>query len=101
MVCGESRGQEEIYALACRELGVPAPAKHVSFRMANLMGRLQELGARFGKEPVLTREHVAILGGDRAFRWKRAERELGFHPRPLEEGIREIVAEYRGKKVGV
>lgn len=94
VVCGESRTQEEIYAIACRELKVQPPKTHISFWMANLLGRVQELGARFGIKPKLTREHVSILGNDRAFRWERARRELGFHPRGVEEGIKEMVEAY-------
>ncbi|MEW5996448.1 MAG: NAD-dependent epimerase/dehydratase family protein [Candidatus Micrarchaeota archaeon] len=98
VVCGESKTQEEIYGIACRELGVAPPKKHMSFWMANLIGRVRELGALFGKKPKLTREHVAILGGDRAFGWERARRELGFKPRRLEEGIKEITKEYKIRK---
>jgi len=99
VVCGESRTQEEIYYIACRELGVDAPKKHIPFWFANLLGRLWELGALFGIKPKLAREHISILGKDRAFKWERAKRELGFHPRRAEEGIIEVVKEYKkGKK---
>ncbi len=98
VVCGESRTQEEVYALACKELGVAPPAKHVSFWMAMLGAKLQELGALFGKKPKFTGEHVSILGRDRAFKWERARRELGFGPRSAEDGIVEMVAEYRKRK---
>jgi nucleoside-diphosphate-sugar epimerase len=100
VVCGESRTQEDIYSIACKELGVAPPKRHVSFWMANLMGRLQEIGAIFGMKPKLTREHVSILGKDRAFKWERAKRELGFHPRWAEEGIIEVVKEYKKMKNG-
>jgi nucleoside-diphosphate-sugar epimerase len=99
VVCGESRTQEEIHSIACRELGVEAPKKHVSFRMANLMGKIQEIGAHFGMKPKLTREHISILGGDRAFKWERAKRELGFEPRGIEEGIKEMVKEYKKERM--
>ncbi|MDD5096138.1 MAG: NAD-dependent epimerase/dehydratase family protein [Candidatus ainarchaeum sp.] len=99
VVCGESKTQMEIYALACKELGVAPPKKHISFWMANLMGRMQEVGARFGMKPKLTGEHMSILGEDRVFRWERAGRELGFKPRGIEEGIREMVKEYRKERM--
>jgi dihydroflavonol-4-reductase len=95
VVCGESKTQEEIYSIACRELGVAPPKKHVSFWMANLLGRLGELGALIGKKPKLTREHMSILGGDRAFKWERAREELGFRPRGIDEGVKEMVKEYK------
>ncbi len=100
VICGESRTQEEISSIACRELGVAPPRKHMGFWMANLLGRLQEFGALFGMKPKLTREHVSILGKDRAFKWERAKRELGFHPRWAEEGIIEVVKEYKKEKKG-
>lgn len=98
VICGESRTQEDIYSIACRELGAAPPKRHVPFWMANLLGRLQELGALFGLKPKLTREHVGILGKDRAFKWERARRELGFHPRWAEEGILEVVKEYKKER---
>ena len=98
VICGESRTQEDIFSIACRELGVAPPKKHVSFWFANLLGRIQELGALIGMKPKLTREHISILGKDRAFKWERAKRELGFHPRWAEEGIIEVVKEYKQGK---
>ena len=98
VVCGESRTQEDIFSIACKELGVVPPKKHVSFWFANLLGRIQELGALFGMKPKLTREHISILGKDRVFKWERAKRELGFHPRWAEEGIIEVVKEYKKNK---
>lgn len=99
VACGESKTQVEIYSIACRELGVSVPKRHVSFWMANLLGRLGELGALVGKKPKFTREHMGILGGDRAFRWERAKRELGFEPRGIEEGIKEMVKEYKKERM--
>ncbi|NYZ60187.1 NAD-dependent epimerase/dehydratase family protein [Candidatus Micrarchaeota archaeon] len=98
VICGESRTQEDIFSIACKELGVAPPKKHVSFWFANLLGRIQELGALAGMNPKLTREHISILGKDRAFKWERAKRELGFHPRWAEEGIIEVVKEYKQRK---
>ncbi len=101
VLCGESRTQMEIYALACKELGVAPPKKHISFWMANLMGRVQELGARFGRKPKLTREHVSVLGEDRAFKWERAREELGFEPRKIDDGIKEMVKDYRKERMAI
>lgn len=100
VVCGESRPQEEIYSIACRELGVRPPKKRISQRMAGLVGWMQEMLARIGVGPKLTREHIGILGMDRAFKWERAERDLGFSPRGVEEGINEVVKEYKKGKTG-
>jgi dihydroflavonol-4-reductase len=99
VIAGEPLGQGEIYAIAAKALGVPAPTKKIARPLALAMARLNELGYRFGgKRPLLTTEHVEILGNDRAFDCSRARKELGFSPRPLGQGIREMVGAYKARK---
>jgi farnesol dehydrogenase len=96
VVTGECRTQREIYQMACRELGVEEPKKKISMLMADIAAMINELKARLtGKALRITREHIAILGSDRCFNCNRVRRELGFHPRSIEEGIAEIVGLYR------
>ncbi len=96
VVAGEPLPQKEIFGIAAAELGVPPPARKVGRRLASLLAYAGEMRYRLGgKMPSLTREHIAILGYDRIFDCSRARRELGFAPRPLAQGIREMARLYR------
>ncbi len=100
VVAGEPLTQEEILRVASSELGVSPPEGRVGLGAAMLMARVAEMRYRLGgKKPSMTREHIAILAYDRVFDCSRARKELGFSPRPLEKGIRDMVREYR-KKAG-
>ncbi len=95
VLSGPEQTQENIYKTACKELGVPAPSKHTPLWQGMLLAQIEECGAFFGKKPKLTREHIAILSSDREFDCAKAENELGFSPRIIDEGIREMADEYR------
>jgi nucleoside-diphosphate-sugar epimerase len=98
VVSGEPLTQKEIYTIAAKALGVAAPQAKVGAGTANLLASIQELAYHVGgrkQKPPMTKEHINILSSDRAFDCSKAKKELGFSPRPLEEGIRETVAEYR------
>jgi dihydroflavonol-4-reductase len=98
VISGEPLAQKEIYAIAAKALGVSAPKARIGAGAVNLLASIQELAYHVGgnrKKPAMTKEHINILSSDRAFDCTKAKKELGFSPRPLEEGIREIVAEYR------
>ncbi|MFH0885051.1 MAG: NAD-dependent epimerase/dehydratase family protein [Candidatus Micrarchaeota archaeon] len=99
VLAGESLTQMEILSIASSELSVESPRKRMPRAVAMLAAALSEIGYWFGgKRPKLTREHVAVLGYDRAFDCSKAKAELGFSPRPLEKGIREMVREYKKKR---
>src|SRR5512143_1486385 len=96
VLAGEPLTQKRIYEIAARELGVPAPRKRVDRRSAVLLAAFGEIAYRLGMgRPTLTREHVGVLAYDRAFDCSRARSELGFSPRPLEDGIRDMVKRYK------
>ena len=99
VIAGEALLQKGIFEIAARELGVAPPSKHIGLRTALLAAALGELAHRFGgRKPALTREHVSILGYDRAFDCRKAKEELGFSPRPLEQGIAEMVKDYKNRE---
>lgn len=50
-----------------------------------------------GKTPSLSKEHIGVLLYDRVFDCSKAEKELGFKPKLLENGIKEIINELRGQ----
>jgi nucleoside-diphosphate-sugar epimerase len=96
VLAGEGLSQERVFAIAAQELGVPAPVKKLGLNLAMLIAGMGEIWYRIsGKAPALSREHIAVLAYDRAFDCKKARRELGFSPRALDSGIREMVREYR------
>ncbi|MFN7991935.1 MAG: NAD-dependent epimerase/dehydratase family protein [Candidatus Micrarchaeia archaeon] len=96
VIAGDPLTQKRIYEIASRELGVDPPSGTVERRSAVLLAAFGEILHRFGgKRPPLTREHVAVLAYDRAFDCSKARKELGFSPRPLEKGIREMVSDYK------
>jgi len=99
VLSGEPLAQKEIYSIAAKALGAKAPERSINLGAAMLIASGQQLLYRLGgRKPTLTREHIAILGYDRAFDCSKAEKELGFSPRSLEHGIIEMVREYRSKK---
>lgn len=96
VVAGDPLRQDEIFAIAAKELGVEAPRKKIPLPLAMAAARAGSFVSRAaGRKPKITAEHVAILGYDRIFDCAKARKELGFSPRPLEQGIREMVAAYR------
>ncbi|MCI0504266.1 NAD-dependent epimerase/dehydratase family protein [Candidatus Micrarchaeota archaeon] len=99
VLAGEGLAQERIFSIAADELGVPAPKGRIGLGLAMLIAGAGELWCRIsGKPPALSREHVAVLAYDRAFDCKKARRELGFSPRPLEQGIRDMARMHRMRK---
>lgn len=99
VLAGDPLSQKEIYYIAARELGVHPPKGSVPLALALALAAYSEFTwRRGGKKPALTTEHISVLGYDRAFDCTRARKELGFAPRPLADGITEMVADYKRAK---
>lgn len=99
VICGEPMEQERIYSVAAKALGVKAPGSGIGLTLAMILASASEIAYRLGgKKPALTREHLSILGYDRAFDCGKARKELGFRPRDLEHGILEMIREYKARK---
>ncbi|NYZ74575.1 NAD-dependent epimerase/dehydratase family protein [Candidatus Micrarchaeota archaeon] len=94
VIAGEPLAQKDIYRIAAQDLGVEPPKKSVQLPLAMFMAVAGEAIYKLTKKgkPVLTAEHVSILGYDRVFDCSRARSDLGFSPRPLADGIRAMVA---------
>ena len=95
VVAGVPLTQKKVYEVAAKELGVAHSTKRIGRRSALLLASLGELGYHFGKRPSLTKEHVGVLAYDRSFDCSKAKKELGFVPRSLEKGIKEMVLNYK------
>ncbi len=93
VLVGECLTQTEVYAIAAKELGVEPPRKHVPTLLAALMAQLSLIRSSLTKtKPKFIPEDIAVLSSDRRFNSSRARKELGFSPRPLADGIKEMVA---------
>lgn len=98
-LAGDPVTEKRLFELAAEDLGVKPPSNSVPVTAAMLMAAAGErwYSIRHVKPP-LTREHVAILASDRAFDCTKARNDLGFHPRPIEQGMKEMVEEYKRRK---
>jgi dihydroflavonol-4-reductase len=93
VLVGECLSQDEVYGIAAKEFGVDAPKKHVPVAIAKVFAHFELLRTSFfGGRAMFIPEDIAVLSSNRAFNCKKAIQELGFSPRPLEYGIREMVA---------
>jgi nucleoside-diphosphate-sugar epimerase len=96
VIAGEPLTQKEIYSVAAKALGVQEHKAKVGKSAAGLLASFQEFAYHLGgKKPLLTKEHISVLGNDRAFDCSKARKELGFSPRSLEHGILEMVLSYK------
>jgi nucleoside-diphosphate-sugar epimerase len=88
--------QGELLSMACKELGVEEPTRSIPLGVAQAM--LPMLSA-LGKVK-LSQENLAQLTRDRAFDASKIKKKLGFVPKvSLSQGIKEMVAYYRERKV--
>lgn len=96
ILTGKSEPQEKIYRIAANELGVAPPKTRVPLKIALMLAGLEEkISLLTGRKPLITREHINILGKSRVFDFSKAEKGLGFKPRPLSQGIKEMVRALR------
>lgn len=89
---GQNRTTLELFQAFELASGVPVPRRHIPFGAARLAGKLQRWRAALvGTEPQLTEAVVEIYRHEWAYSSTRAQRELGYHITPLEEGIARTV----------
>ncbi|MFZ4813290.1 MAG: NAD-dependent epimerase/dehydratase family protein [Phototrophicaceae bacterium] len=93
-ICGEMMTFSGAIALAQELTGVPAPTMHPSPAimrgMANMMGLLEPifpLPTQYRYESLRTIAGTTYIGTN-----EKARRELGYTPRPLREGLAEVLA---------
>ncbi len=87
--------QSEYLEAIAAELHVPAPTRHVPYRLALALAAAIEASShlmRRRRPPPLTRFGVQMLGGENRFRIDRAREDLGFVPQVhLADGVRQSV----------
>lgn len=98
LLAGANLTLKEFAALACRELGLPAPRWRVPYAALYLAGCGAELMARLtGKEPAFTRDEVRRVRGGYRLDGSKAVRELGMPQTSAEEAVRRAVGWFREK----
>jgi farnesol dehydrogenase len=90
---GENATLARMFALVQDMTGVPPPRLRIPFSLAAALGALQWLWAELtGHTPQLTHRDVGLFREHWACSSEKAERELGYRSRPLEQGLRETIA---------
>jgi nucleoside-diphosphate-sugar epimerase len=99
LVNDEHVTQRDFLKAIAAELGVPAPNRHLPYRLALTAGATAEALGRLVRRrepPPVMRYGLQLLGGENRFAITRAREELGFDPLvDLAEGVRRTVAWYR------
>ena len=79
--------------LAEQVTGVRSPRINAPIRALRLgVPVVEAIGRLMGREPLYTRESLAVLESGRRFSHARAQRELGYEPRPTLDTVRDIYA---------
>jgi farnesol dehydrogenase len=90
---GENVRLGDFYALVEKLTGVAVPKHRIPDGIAKAAGALQKGWAKLTDgTPKLTPDLVEIYRHDWAYRSDRAERELGYAPRPFAQGLAETLA---------
>ncbi len=88
--------QKELLSLAAKELGVPEPKRSVPVGLAQ--AALPIASSLLGMN--ISSENLSQLTRDRAFDCTKIKKALGFEPKMrIAQGIKEMVAYYRERKV--
>jgi nucleoside-diphosphate-sugar epimerase len=84
---GENLTLPQLLELIAHVTGTKRTVLALPVPVARSLAALFELGGRLGIEPLITREWLEVLLEDRPVSWEQARLELGYAPRPVEEGI--------------
>ncbi len=92
LVAGDNRSLNELFRLLAEISGVDRPVRHIPFWVAKLVGAGELVLAKtLHHQPQLTPEVVEALKEDWVYSSSKAERELGYHVTPLEDGLRKTI----------
>jgi dihydroflavonol-4-reductase len=89
----------DLFALVAKAAGRPAPRVKLPLAPLYPVALVCEALARFGVEPVVTRETLAMARKKMFFSSAKAKAELGYAPRPADEAIRDAVTWFSKKEV--
>jgi dihydroflavonol-4-reductase len=83
-------GNADVARLAAEAAGVPPPPKSIPLAMSYAMATLGSIKARLkGTDERLSLDSLRLMRAEAPVDCGKAERELGWQPRPVEESIRE------------
>jgi farnesol dehydrogenase len=89
---GENASMNAFFATLAEVSGTPPPRRHIPYAAASALGYALYLWAELtGLPPQLTHEVVGVFREHWAYSSAKAERELGYRPTPLREGLRRTV----------
>ncbi len=95
ILSGAYRPISDLLAIAARIAGVRPPPTLPGWTARAVAPVAERIGARLGKEPLVTRESLATLRFGRPVSCAKAARELGYRPRPPEEAVADAVRWFR------
>jgi dihydroflavonol-4-reductase len=98
---GEDFALREVFSMAARAAGRAPPRVKLPIAPLIPVAMLCEALARFGIEPVVTREMLAMARKKMFFSSGKARRELGYAPRPAAQAIDDAVAWFNAKSRSV
>jgi farnesol dehydrogenase len=91
-LCGENVAMSGLFETLRDLTGVAPPKRHIAYPLATALGySLYAWAELTGREPLLTHEVVNVFREHWAYSSAKAERELGYRPTPLREGLRRTV----------
>ena len=95
---GENVAMNDFFHVLERVAGVPAPRRHIPYAMASALGFCLWMWAELtGYPPQFTQNEVGVFREHWAYSSRKAESELGYRSRPLEEGLRATVEWMRAR----
>lgn len=96
LLCGDNCTVGDVFRRAAPLTGIPAPRVEMPVWMMRALAPLGPLVARpLRQPPGFIREGITSLAGSWMFSSAKAEREIGYRWRPVEEGVPETVASVR------
>jgi farnesol dehydrogenase len=97
-LAGDNVAMNDFFTTLAEVSGTPPPKRHISYSMAALLGyALVGWAELTGQPPLLTHQVVNVFRENWAYSSAKAQRELGYSPRPLRDGLRETVEWIRAK----
>jgi NAD+-dependent farnesol dehydrogenase len=88
VLAGENVTMDGLFRTLQEVANVRPPRIHIPFAVASALGYASVLWAEMtGHPPLLTHEVVGVFREHWAYSSAKAERELGYRPRPLREGL--------------
>ncbi len=95
LLSGESISQKELLEFVCKELAINPPKRRIPKFLIGPLFSIKKIVSSGKGLDFLTKEHLDILMHNRVFDSSKAKKELGFSPRPVKEGIKQMVEEYK------